>query len=550
MSGLLSIRFGSAEPLSSTVLHRDSLGVATRVCSVEMDNKSHGKRVSVTKWIASFVSLLLAVASLSRAAERRVSAPAHTPAVFPLKVSANKRYLVDQTGAPFLIVGDSPQGLMGRLTEKEAEFYFADREAHGFNTLGWIDVACAGRDYPTNTLATTPDGIRPFTAFLSGGSDFTYYDLSKPNEAYFVRLDHMIELAAAHHLAVFIDPIETIGWLPVLRRNGMDAAYAYGQFLGRRYAKYPNVLWISGNDFETWHASEDGALTRAAKDGVRSLAHTWRRRNDDDLVQAVARGIRSAAPWQLQTLELEPRSISSFDDATWKSLLDLNATYTYSPTYLQTLHSYNQTPTAPTFLVEAVYDSEKYGDYPDVGTPSVLRKQAYWTVLAGGGGQFYGNPYTWSFKDGWQQHLDTVQVTETAYWKSFFQSLPWQNLVPDQDHTVLVSGSGPDCQFQTPINQCDYAFAAKSSDGAAIVVYVPAVRTIKVNLAGLGKPARASWFDPTNETYLTIGSKSFPNTGVQEFTPPGKNHSGDSDWVLLLQTADQNPKKATKTSSR
>ena len=69
---------------------------------------------------------------------------------FPLKLSDNHRYLVDQNGKPFLMVGDTPQGLMGRLTEQDAEYYFADREAHGFNTLGWIDVMCAGNDYKTN----------------------------------------------------------------------------------------------------------------------------------------------------------------------------------------------------------------------------------------------------------------------------------------------------------------------------------------------------------------------------------------------------------------
>lgn len=127
---------------------------------------------------------------------------------------------------------------MGRLSEADAELYFADREAHGFNSLGWIDVAYAGPDLRWNTYAATPDGIRPFNAFLKGGNDFTYYDLSEPNEAYFTRLDHIVQLATKHHLLVFLAPIETIGWLPVLRNNGLKAAYAYGQYLGNRYRGY------------------------------------------------------------------------------------------------------------------------------------------------------------------------------------------------------------------------------------------------------------------------------------------------------------------------
>ncbi len=130
------------------------------------------------------------------------------------------------------------KALISRLNEKEIDDFFADRQAHGFNTMGWVDVLCGGRDFITNIYATTPDGIRPFTGFLPGGTDHTYYDLSKPNEAYFQRLDHIVELGAKHNILIFIDPIETAGWLQTLRNNGLAAANAYGQYLGNRYKKY------------------------------------------------------------------------------------------------------------------------------------------------------------------------------------------------------------------------------------------------------------------------------------------------------------------------
>ena len=370
--------------------------------------------------------------------------------VYPLKLSENHRYLVDQNGTPFLMVGDTPQGLMGRLTEQDAEYYFADREAHGFNTLGWIDVVCAGNDYPTNKDAATPDGIKPFTGYVAGGTDFTHYDLSKPNEAYFVRLDHILQLAANHHLLVFLDPIETIGWLPALRNNGMKAAYAYGQFLGTRYKHFSNLAWLNGNDFNHWTIPED-----------------------DSLVQAVSKGIRSAAPHQLQTVELHVRTSSSFDDPRWIPLIELNSTYTYSPTYIQMLHSYNQKPVAPAYLVEGHYDLENVGEPPDFGTPLVLRKQNYWTMLTGGIGQFYGNKYTWSFADGWKNQIDTPGVEQLGIWKTFFSSLPWQDLVPDQDHSVLTGGYGTYGDVDTRVSESDYSTAARTPDGSLAVVYMP-----------------------------------------------------------------------------
>ena len=435
-------------------------------------------------------------------------------AVFPLKVSANHRYLVDQSGAPFLIVGDTPQGLMGRLTEKEAEYYFADREAHGFNTLGWIDVMCAGNDYKDKIDATTPDGIKPFTGYVAGGTDYQHYDLRKQNEDYFVRLDHVVQLAANHHLAVFIDPIETIGWLPTLRNNGKDAAYAYGQYLGKRYAGFNNVAWLNGNDFDNWTIPED-----------------------DDLVQAVSKGIRAEAPHQLQTVELHVRTSSSFDDPRWIPLSDLNSTYTYSATYIQILHSYNQKPVAPDYLVEAHYDLEDIGGPKDFGSPLVLRKQNYWTMLSGGVGQFYGNRYSWSFKEGWKEKIDTPGVDQLGIWKKFFLSLRWQDLVPDQDHSTVTAGLGTFGDVDTNVSQSDYCTAARTRDGAAVVAYVPTTRAITVNMAKLRGPARGRWFDPSDGSYHEIAGGPLANSGSKQFTPPGENRDGDRDWVLLLEAA-------------
>jgi hypothetical protein len=439
---------------------------------------------------------------------------AQSAPVYPLKLSENHRFLVDQQGTPFLMVGDTPQGLMGRLSEQDAEYYFADREAHGFNTLGWIDVACAGNDYPANKDAVTPDGIKPFTAYAAGGTDYTHYDLGKPNEAYFVRLDHILQLATNHHLFVFVDPIETIGWLPTLRNNGMKAAYAYGQFLGSRYKRFSNLAWLNGNDFDLWTIPDD-----------------------DNLVQAVAKGIRSVAPDQFQSVELHVRTSSSFDDPRWIPLIELNGTYTYSPTYIQMLHSYNQKPVAPAYLLEAHYDLENVGDPPDFGTPLVLRKQNYWTMLTGGIGQFYGNKFTWSFADGWKNQIDTPGVEQLGIWKTFFLSLPWQDLVPDQDHSFLTGGYGTYGDVDTRVSESDYSTAARTPDGSLAVIYMPTSRAITVNMASLQNAAKARWFDPTNGSYQDAANGPVPNRGSHEFSPPGKNHAGDGDWVLLLQAS-------------
>ena len=473
----------------------------------------HSRRVALAGFMVLALSFLGCEAR-TNSGERKDSASAAPTPAYPLRLSANRRYLLGQNEIPFLIVADSPQGLMARLTEEEADQYFANRQSHGFNALGWIDVLCAGRDFPDNTDATTVDGIRPFLGYLPGGTDYAHYDLSKPNDAYFARLDHIVALAAKHGLFAFLAPAETNGWIPPLRNNGLGAAYAYGQYLGNRYKRFSNIAWLSGNDFMTWNDPKDDAL-----------------------VQAVAKGIQSADPDHLQTVELNYETSSSFDDPTWVPLISLNGTYTYSPTYLQMLHSYNQTPVAPVYLVEAHYDQENVGHPPDYGTPPTLRREEYWTMLSGGTGVFYGNFYTWSFSPGWKYYIDTAGVEQLAIWKKFFSSLPWYGLIPDQDHSTVTAGLGTYGTFKTPVSKSDFCTAAKTADGSFVVAYLPTARPITVNMAALKAPAKAKWFDPANGTYTPIGAELFANSGTRQFTPPQHNHDGDTDWVLLLDAS-------------
>jgi hypothetical protein len=100
------------------------------------------------------------------------------------------------------MVGDSPQALIGNASLSDADTYFADRQANGFDTV-LIDLVCDSYT-GCNADGTTYDGVAPFT---------TPGDLTTPNEAYFSRADTYIQDAASHNLVVMLDPIETGGWL-------------------------------------------------------------------------------------------------------------------------------------------------------------------------------------------------------------------------------------------------------------------------------------------------------------------------------------------------
>lgn len=418
---------------------------------------------------------------------------------FPLKVSANNRYLVDQGSVPFLMIGDSPQALIGNLSHAEAVTFIENRQAYGVNSL-WINLLC-NDSTGCKPDGTTFDGIAPF--IVPG-------DLATPNPAYFQRADEMIRLAAKYGILVILDPIETVGWLNTLKANGVPKAFAYGQYLGNRYKDFPNIIWMHGNDFQSW----------------RNPGHTA-------LVQAVALGIKDVDPNHLHTVQLNFLTSSSLDDPSWAPIIGLNAAYTYYPTYAQLLKDYNRTEFKPLIMAEANYEFE-HNPNTDGGSTQILRRQAYWSMLSGVTGQLYGSLHTWRLAPGWQAHLDTPGISQFAHMNQLFGSRKWHELVPDQDHTVVIRGRG---KYSTNGSMATntYATAARAPDGSLVMAYMPTIRPIMVDMSKLSGAATARWFDPTNGSYVTAGGSPFVNVGGRRFVPPGKNSTGDGDWVLVLE---------------
>lgn len=160
-------------------------------------------------------------------------------------------------------------------------------------------------------------------------------------------------------------------------------------------------------------------------------------------------------------------------------------------------------------------------------------------MLSGAAGQLYGNGYTWPFVNGWQIHLDTPGSAQIAHVNALFGPRPWFNLIPDQSHTVVIAGNGTFADTGS-LGSNDYLTAARTPDGALVMAYMPTIRTITVDMSRLGSPADASWYDPSNGTYHSIGS-SLPNSGTRTFAPPGNNGDGDGDWVLVLKATSVPP---------
>jgi hypothetical protein len=438
--------------------------------------------------------------------------PLHVTAnpAYPVKVSSNKRYLVDQNNVPFMIVGDSAWSLITNLNEADAATYFANRKARGYNSV--LLSILVGANIFGRSDDSTYDGITPFT---------TPGDLSTPNPDYFQRVDDMINLAATYGLCVFLVPTETDGWLSTFENNGATKCAQYGTFLGNRYKNFPNIVWAHGNDYQTWPSG-------------------------DYVLIPLANAIKAVDPSHLQTIELNYRNSCSLDDNNWASVVDINWAYTYFPTYAEEFHAYNLSNIKPVMLGEANYEQEHDGN-TDGGSVETLRRQEYWSASSGTTGQLYGSYWTDRFAAGWQNNLNTPGALQLGYLVALFAPLQWYNLVPDQNHSFVTAGYGTlytnlgASTASGTIPPDTYATAAITPDRTMAVVYLPTIRTITVDMTKLAGSTAVKWFDPSNGVTTTVSGSPFANTGKRQFTPPGATSDGNGDWVLVFTNASQTP---------
>ncbi len=149
--------------------------------------------------------------------------------------------------------------------------------------------------------------------------------------------------------------------------NGPEKCRNWGRYVGRRYRSFDNLVWVMGADRNPEKARE--------------------------AVDAVAFGIKEFDDRHLFTAGSEPEysAIDRYKDGGW---LDLNSTYTYGIVHQKLLDDYNRVPVMPFFLLETTYEGEHNASAVQI------RRQAYWAVLCGGTGQFFGNRPIWGFEPG------------------------------------------------------------------------------------------------------------------------------------------------------
>jgi hypothetical protein len=381
--------------------------------------------------------------------------------------------------------GDAAWSLIVGPNASDADHYLSDRAGKGFNA---VLVNLIEHYFDTNGAPKDANGDGPF---------LVPDDFSKPNPAYFSHAATVISDANSKGIAVVLFPAYLgygggdQGWYQDVVANGPQKMLGYGQYVGNYFKNFPNIIWAMGGD----------DAPGAALSGI----------------NAMVQGIQQTYPHPLFTAE-NGRYQSGVTQYPGQSWLTLNTTYsdcTQSPQQLKT--DYDRSGPIPFFFVEGKYENEG-------ASPVCLRSQAYWSVLEGATGEFFGNNPIWDFYPGWPSQLNSQGSTDMARFGDLFKSRTWATLVPDESHSVLTAGYGN-------IGDGSFAAAARTADGSTVIVYTPSQLGLTIDMRKIaGAAGKAWWYNPSTGQATLIGT--YATAGSRVFTPPSAG-----DWVLVIDNA-------------
>jgi hypothetical protein len=435
-----------------------------------------------------------------------------------VQVAANHRYLQFADGTPFFWLGDTGWELFHRLTLPEIALYLNNRHQKGFTVIQAVALA-------------EFDGLRKPNRY--GEVPLHNLDPAKPNEKYFKVVDSTIHMAKK--LDLFIGLLPTWGdkvtkiWGegPVV----FDSinAYKYGLWLGRRYEKETNIIWILGGDRPAVRDSDDyRPVWRAMARGIKEATH-----NKCLITYHPWGGSNSTSQWIQNEAWLDVNMFQSghgggHDVDCWNLVrrdlgyLPLKPTLDGEPNYED--HPVNPWPKWNT-------DSGYYRDYD-------VRKQTYRSVFAGACGVTYGHHAVWQFMGdrqeainypdrGWISAIDRPGATQVGYLRRLIESRP--QLTRVNDNLLIAEGQG---------EKSEHLEACRDEANTYALIYLPVGKTISINTSNMAPQLVAQWFNPKDGTVKD--AIRFSNEKLEQFTAPTLGTG--NDWVLIIDDASKHYK--------
>ena len=455
-----------------------------------------------------------------------------------LKTSPNGHYLTYHDGSPFFWLGDTGWEMLHRLNREEINLYLDDRKDKGFNVIQTVLISeFLHIDKATNYYGDSVfQNGNPLKPAIEPGND----PLNPGQYDYWDHVDYAVHLADQKDL--FLALLPTWGEWVTPRTdkaifNTNEQAYSYGNFLGARYRRNENIVWILGGDrhpdertngFELWRAMAEGIA-----DGTNGI-NEFNSKADYTTTLMSFHSFQTSAKYFPNDAWIDFHMWGSYHG-------EVNNTKAYEAA----IADWNLPNPKPTLNSEPCYEGHGINyaiEDNGVFTSTDVRMAAYWGLFAGSAGFTYGAQPVWQFTDSsrnklsrmtytnWQNGLDLPGAFQMVFAKKLMESHPMLEMV--QDQSLIVKGQG---------NCGAYSVATRGKSFAYI--YIPTGSTLTVKLGAItGKKLKASWFDPRNGIMTLIGE--FDNKGERSFSVPGMSKelswlkSGRGcDWVLIMEDA-------------
>jgi len=448
----------------------------------------------------------------------------------------NHHYLNYQDGTSFFWLADTGWEMLHRLNRSEIEFYLENRKAKGFNVIQTVVISeFIHMDKATNFYG---DSIfvneNPEKPLVTSG-------INPENEAEYDYWDHVdFAVKSAEDKGLYLALVPSWGEWVTPRTdkalfNSKEQAYSYGWFLGNRYSKSPNIIWMLGGDRHPDERSNGLELWRTIAEGIADATNNLKKMDgkaDYTTTLMTHHSFNSSSNWF--------HNDEWIDFHTWGSY---HAEVNNTRSYLATIADWNLPNPKPTLNSEPNYEGHGINyaiDDNGVFTSTDVRMAAYWSVFSGAAGFTYGAQPIWQFTDvtrkkmspknnqSWQQGIDLPGASQVVLLKRLMESHPMTDLVPDQ--SLIVAGQGECGSYSYAIRGKSYAF-----------IYIPTGNATTIRFGIItGKVVKAMWFDPRTGETKSIGQ--FENSGEKRFQVPGMSKelawlkSGRGcDWVLVLE---------------
>jgi hypothetical protein len=377
----------------------------------------------------------------------------------PISVSANGRYFVDADGAPFFYLGDTAWPLYSLYSLDDAETYLRRRAEQGFSLVQGVLVWPLGTGYEQGSPQPNYAGEMPWHD----------NNPATPNSAYFDHAAHLATVAARHSLILNMLPI----WgyhITDIHLFTEETAHGYGAWLGQRFKDFPNVVWTIGGD----------------RTPERDIA----------IYRAMARGLREAhGGSQLMTYHVSGGSSSArfLHNDDW---LDYNMIQTWGEInriYPTVITDVARTPAKPIVMAEGAY--EEGPEYPlRPITPLLVRRQAWWTLLAGGS-YTYGHNQSWRVEPNWIACLDAPGAAQMGIFRQIAETRRWWELSPCP--CLIADGAGAGLTLNV---------AARTLDCRTGMVYLSSACNTLVSVGEINAPqVRATWVNPRDGEQVDAG---------------------------------------------